>query len=108
MILAEAHNWWWWGKHLIGIESASGATYLFWSGFVGDLAIIWAVVMWYRHRNCHVKGCPRLGHADPEHGHPTCRIHSPHFDATGRKLMPHIHTDITHAHEDYVERPDAP
>lgn len=94
MILAvarEAHDWWWWTKHFIGIENASGTTYLFWSGFVGDLALFAAVIAFARHKNCHVKGCWHLGHPDPVHGHPTCKTHSPHFDPHGR-LRPPVET----------------
>ena len=102
-MLLAAHGFWWWCEHLIGIENASGATYLFWSGVFADVALFGAAFTFFRHKNCHVRGCWRLGHPDPEHGHPTCRIHSPHFDPAGRLLMPHVHVGLSRPHEQYAE-----
>lgn len=64
--------------HYTGSDNVSGPWYGFWSGFgsdIGEVTLIGVVVAGYRHRNCHVKGCWRLGHPDPEHGHPACRHH---------------------------------
>lgn len=59
-------------------EPMHGAGYQFWSGIgsdISELTIIVAMITWARHKNCHKKGCWRLGHPDPEHGHPVCRKH---------------------------------
>ncbi|MGZ4530825.1 MAG: hypothetical protein ACXVXP_00565 [Mycobacteriaceae bacterium] len=31
-----------------------------------------------RHKNCHHKGCWRIGHYHPDHGWPSCRRHYIH------------------------------
>ena len=54
-----------WLLHFIGVrpDAASGA-YQFWSGFgsdLGELTLIGALLGIYRHHNCHVEGCARLG-----------------------------------------------
>ena len=64
-----------------GTVNESGPFYGFWSGFgsdLGELALIGAIVTGYRHVNCHVKGCPRIGH-HPVEGTPyrVCRRHHP-------------------------------
>jgi hypothetical protein len=42
---------------------------------LGEVTLIAAIVVAYRHHNCYVPRCPRLGHIDPEHGHPACKRH---------------------------------
>ena len=62
--------------HVLGIDSASGPWYAFWSGFgsdLGELAIVGAIV---RHVNCHSKGCWRLGHHHA--GTVSCHRHREH------------------------------
>lgn len=52
--------------------------YQFWSGVgsdLGELTIVGAIVATAKHKNCHEKGCWRLGHNHPEHGFPVCRKH---------------------------------
>ena len=69
---------WQWLLHYTGINDTSGPWYGFWSGFGSDIAeitLVAGVIAFFRHRNCHVKGCWRLGHADPKHGWPACRLH---------------------------------
>lgn len=66
---------WHWLLHYTGGDNGSGPWYLELSGFVGDLVFVgagWGIV---RKHNCHVKGCWRLGHPDPDHGWPACRRH---------------------------------
>lgn len=46
----------------LGLTNPSGPVYLFWSGFFGDVTIFAAAVLFLRHKNCHRKGCWRLGH----------------------------------------------
>lgn len=58
-----------WFLHYTGSDNPAGPWYGFWSGFVAG------VLAAARHKNCAVKGCWRLGHTDPEHGHPACRKH---------------------------------
>ena len=67
-----------WFLHYTGISNEAGPWYGFWSGFgsdIGELAILGGLVTVVRHWNCCVPGCWRLGHPDPEHGHPACRHH---------------------------------
>ena len=62
----------------LGIKDVSGPWYAFWSGFgsdLGEITLVGAVLAAYHHKKCVAKGCKRLGHADPEHGHPACRKH---------------------------------
>ena len=68
------------------LDPLHGNGYQFWSGIgsdFGELTIITGGVLLFRHRNCHVKGCWRLGHTDPEHGHPACRRHHSRGDMVG-------------------------
>lgn len=67
--------------------------YNFWSGFGSDLgevtlvaAIITPVIVTYRHANCHVKGCPRIG--KPVSGTPyrACHKHHPAHDGDARNV----------------------
>lgn len=68
-------------EHWLGLTNAGGKTYLFWSGFCGDLAFIgggWAIV---RHTNCHVRGCWRVGRHEVRGTHfKVCRKHHPAID----------------------------
>jgi len=60
------------------IHPLSGDGYQFWSGIgsdFGEASILTAIIVGFRHRNCHVRGCWHLGHADPEHGFPACKRH---------------------------------
>ena len=57
-----------------------GVGYQFWSGIAGSFLTsipgwVAVVVLYARHHNCTEKRCWRLGHPDPEHGHPVCRVH---------------------------------
>lgn len=70
--------------------------YWFWSGIgsdLGEVTLIAAVVALLRHRNCHVKGCWRLGHIDPDHGHPACRRHHSQAHKLGREAAPTLTED---------------
>jgi hypothetical protein len=63
-------------SHWLGLDNASGAVYLFWSGFFGDLALFggaWAI---YHKHNCHYPGCPRIGKHVVD-GTPYCTRHHP-------------------------------
>jgi hypothetical protein len=83
---------WHWFLHYTGIANPAGRWYAFWSGFGSDLAeitLVAGVIAFLRHRNCHVKGCWRLGHADPEHGWPACRHHHSKADLLGHSPASH-------------------
>ncbi len=72
--------------HWTGSDNVSGPYYGFWSGFgsdLGEVALLGSMIALFRHRNCNVKGCWRLGHIDPEHGHPACRKHHSKRDSLG-------------------------
>lgn len=52
--------------------------YQWWSGAgsdLGEITLLAAIVAVLKHKNCHEKGCWRLGHSHPEHGFPVCRKH---------------------------------
>ena len=63
--------------HILGLDNASGAWYLWWSGVGADLGILGAVVGAYRRVNCEVHGCWRLGRHATAAGHRVCRRHHP-------------------------------
>lgn len=48
-------------SHILGLDNASGAWYLWWSGFFGDLTIFAVPLILLRKHNCHQKWCLRLG-----------------------------------------------
>jgi hypothetical protein len=67
---------WTWGGD--GTGGGSGTGYLIFSGPLPDitmLSLIYALISMTHQHNCHVKGCWRLGHPDPEHGWPGCKKH---------------------------------
>ena len=69
---------WHWFLHYTGSDNTAGVWYGFWSGFgsdIGEIALLAAVFGFFRHHNCHQKGCWRLGHPDPDHNWPACRAH---------------------------------
>lgn len=70
-----------WLSTLFGMDNLSGPNYGFWSGIgsdIGEVTIIGGAVMLYRHHNCHVEGCLRLGKY-PVEGTPyvVCKRHHP-------------------------------
>lgn len=60
---------------LTGIDTQQSYAYDFWSGIGTQITLIIAIIAALRHKNCHVKGCWRLGHPDPAHGFPACHKH---------------------------------
>ena len=67
-----ALSWYWLWHPLFG------PGYQFYSGVASDISeitLLGGLVAVLKHRNCHQKGCWRLGHNHPEHGFPTCRRH---------------------------------
>jgi hypothetical protein len=67
--------------HFMGLDDGTGPWYLFWSGFganLGELAIVFAAVAFYRRHTCHVHRCWRLGrHPVEGSAHVVCRRHHP-------------------------------
>jgi hypothetical protein len=62
--------------YVLHVEHGNG--YQWWSGAgsdLGEVTLIGLVLAGLKHRNCHEKGCWRLGHSHPEHGFPSCRKH---------------------------------
>lgn len=58
-----------------------GPGYQFWSG-IG--LVIFLPATYYWHHTCHVRWCLRLGHPEPEHGHPACSRHATHAAQLGQ------------------------
>lgn len=62
--------------HYAGLDNASGAWYLWWSGIFGDVTVFAAVLVIAKKHNCHVKGCKSIiTHNDPDVHAPACRRH---------------------------------
>ena len=67
-----------WLSHWLGLDNASGALYLFWSGFFADVPILAVSITLLRKHNCHERGCMRIGrYPHPESGFVLCRKHHP-------------------------------
>lgn len=88
-------SWHWWLVHSGTSELTPNVWYNAWSGWVsdiGELALLGAIIGTYRHHNCHVKGCLRLGKHE--------------YDMNGvkvklcRKHHPEIHKPLTVADVD--------
>lgn len=77
--------------HFFGLDNGSGANYLFWSGIGSDLteiAILGALVQWYRHHVCHVRRCWRpTWKLVPGTDHSVCRKHHPHDSPTAQQVL---------------------
>lgn len=69
-----------WLGHLAGLDDASGAWYLFWSGIGGKLDLLGVFVVVARRHNCHERRCWRVGrHTVTRDGvtYPYCLRHIP-------------------------------
>lgn len=73
------HAIWIFFLHVTGSDNVSGPWYGFWSGFAGDLAIVALPITYLRHKNCHYKGCWRLGRHPKDH-YVFCGKHHPDVD----------------------------
>jgi hypothetical protein len=75
--------------HVLGVEPRTPSTaYNFWSGFgsdIGEVGIIGGLAHMARARNCHVKGCWRIG----RHPHGPFRVCAKHH--------PSLPDTVTHA-----------
>src|ERR1700746_2489620 len=94
MILAV--TFWHWLTQLY--HPWNGLGYNVWSGLgsdFGEVTILGAVLAWWKHRNCQVKGCPFIHLSHPtDGGHYVCKLHHPRHK--GNRLD---HQDILDAHE---------
>jgi hypothetical protein len=70
--------------HFFGLDNASGVAYLAWSGIIGDAGLFAAVAAFvfhgtvsYRHKQCEVHRCVRVGRHVTAANHRVCRKHSP-------------------------------
>lgn len=91
----------WFAVHT-GTSQETSVYYAFWSGFGSDLgevtlisAVVASVITAYRHHNCHVAGCRRIG--KPVEGTPylACHIHHPAHEGNKRNVSV---AQITAAH----------
>jgi|SRR5579871_6299580 len=93
-----------WFMKYTGADVESGPWYGFWSGFGGsipDFLILGSIITVYRHHNCHVKGCLRLG--KPVEGTPylACPQHHPAHMGSKRSVGEEV---IAIAHLAHLER----
>jgi hypothetical protein len=97
--------WHWLIVHLsqeTGTSSEASRSYAYWSGFGSvfpwSLGIVTGIFLAYRHHNCHVKGCPRLG--KPVEGTPylACPAHHPAHEGDKRGI------DVSVIHEAHRNR----
>jgi len=61
-------------SHWLGLDNASGTTYLFWSGFFGDTVIFAAMLGLYFKHSCHTGHCWRIARHTVD-GSPFCTRH---------------------------------
>jgi hypothetical protein len=92
-----------WFLRYTGADAEAGTWYGFWSGFGGaipDFLILGSIVTVYRHHNCHVKGCLRLG--KPVEGTPylACPLHHPAHQGDKRSVSQEV---INLAHKAHLE-----
>lgn len=93
-----AHPWGWlygFGVHPYPASSSTPWTYQMWSGIVPAmtvLSLVGAVITGYRHANCHVHNCWRIGRYEVADGHfKVCRKHHPDDPVrTGQVSADHI------------------
>jgi hypothetical protein len=93
-----------WFEVHTGTVNESGPYYGFWSGFgsdIGEATLVVGVWAAWRHHNCHVKGCARLGR--PVDGTPyvACPRHHPAHQGSKRNIS---QATITAAHRDAQAR----
>ena len=72
-----------------GTYNESGPYYGFFSGFgsdLGEVALIGSVIALFRHRNCHVQGCWRLGKPIDGTAFLACHKHHPDHPGTKRNI----------------------
>jgi hypothetical protein len=93
-----------WFLRYTGADAEAGTWYGFWSGFGGsipDFLILGSIATIYRHHNCHVKGCFRLGKAVEGTPYIACPTHHPDHEGNKRSVSEDI---IKLAHKAHLER----
>ena len=93
-----------WFLRYTGADAESGTWYGFWSGFGGsipDFLILGSIVTVYRHHNCHVKGCLRLGRQVEGTPYLACPIHHPDHEGARRSVSQEV---IQLARKAHLER----
>ena len=83
----------------LGLNDASGVSYLFWSGFFADLALFGGALLFIRRHQCHVRGCWRFG-AHPIAGG-TITVCYKHHPGLPDKITSEVVRDM---HEEHLRR----
>lgn len=103
-----AHPWGWafgLGVHPYPESSSTPWTYQLYSGFLPALTVVSLVTLLagaWRHLNCHVDGCPRIGRYPVAGGRfKVCRAHHPDEEVRSRSVS-HLH--ILTAHRAHLDR----
>jgi hypothetical protein len=90
LTLALFHDaFWHWFEVHSGTVNESGPYYGFWSGFgsdIGEATLVVGVAAAWRHHNCHVKGCPRLGRTVEGTPYIACPKHHPAHEGKNRAV----------------------
>jgi hypothetical protein len=92
-----------WFLRYTGADAESGTWYGFWSGFGGaipDFLILGSIITVYRHHNCHVKGCWRLGKQVDGTPYLACPMHHPAHEGNKRSVSEDV---IRLAHKAHLE-----
>ena len=75
-----------WLLVFLGLNSASGRSYLLWSGALSDAGILAALVAFYIHHTCHVGGCYWYARRTTAAGERACWKHHPHKRRTAADI----------------------
>lgn len=103
LVIAFAKTIWWWIEVHTGTVNEQGPYYGFWSGFgsdLGEATLLAGLAAAYRHHNCHVEKCPRLGRQVEGTPYIACPKHHPDHHGAKRSVPLHIiHRAHAQAHE---------
>jgi hypothetical protein len=92
-----------WFEVHTGTVNETGPYYGFWSGFgsdIGEATLVVGVVAVWRHHNCHVKGCARLGRHVEGTPYVACPKHHPDHKGAKRSIsLEELHLAHRKAHE---------
>lgn len=84
-------------RHLFGLDNPSSLGYLFWSGCVTATAFIATAYQHYRHHNCHVHRCWRVGRFSIG-PYVVCRKHHPAKGAITTETVRNEHERMVKHH----------
>jgi len=88
-----------WFLYITGVTNL--LWYNWWSGIVGDLALLGGFAMLYKKLNCHVRGCYRIGLHHVANGkYTTCIRHHPDM-GKNHVITPEV---VAKAHKQYNKR----